>query len=90
MSRRSGIPESTKRKARRQALDSWKDETYARIVRVDFVKRCPRRPVPTACIKDLADVRCYPRLEPDGTWTALDTQRTRNIVASYKAKKPRT
>ena len=74
--------------AKQQAADIA-EAAYAHIVAVDFVQRCPRRPVPEACVSDLQTVRCYPRREPDGTWSALDTPRTANLLASYEAKQPK-
>ena len=71
-------------KAKQQALDAWKEDQYRVIVAIDFIKRCPRRQVPAEAITDLANARCYPRVEPDGTWSAMDTKRTREIVRALK------
>jgi hypothetical protein len=84
MARRSSAMRAKAYKARQQELDAWKSEQYRKIVAVDFIKRSGRRPVPAACITALADARCYPRREPDGTWSALDTSWTRDIVRAHE------
>jgi hypothetical protein len=93
MARRSSML-AKKIKAQKQVLDDWKENQYRVIVAVDFIKRCPRRTVPAEAITELANARCYPRLEPDGTWSALDTKWTREVLADLKneqrtARKPR-
>jgi hypothetical protein len=75
------------RKAQQQAIDSWKEDQYRVIVAVDFIKRCPRRRVPAEAITELATARCYPRLEPEGMWTALDTKWTREVLAAMTVEK---
>ena len=76
-------------KAREQAIEDSRQETYRVIVAIDFIKRCPRRRVPAEAITELADARCYPRLEPEGHWTALDIKRAREVLVALKNEKKR-
>jgi hypothetical protein len=83
MARRRPIAKTLK--AQKQILDAWKDNRCRAIVAIDYVKRTPRRPVPAECVDDLRTASCFPYRTPDG-WMALDSPRTANIVASWKAK----
>jgi hypothetical protein len=57
---------------------------YGHIVAEAFFQRCSRRPVPESCVPDLQMLGCHPSRESDGSWSALDTARTRSVLAAYE------
>ena len=58
---------TNRERARAQQREDYQDNLYRMIVASNFVRTRQRRPVPAACISALADSRCYPRREADGT-----------------------
>jgi hypothetical protein len=86
VSRRRRTSPATMRKLRQQLWDEARERKYRRIIAADFVQRCRRRPVPEQCVADLHNLRCYPRRESDGSWSALDTPRTRALLASHESR----